>query len=179
MFALLSAAHGQAASTRATSPALDAPSINPQVVKAACSDALLREESRTRKISLLDVTVLPGATARTAGCMMNVLVQERERSSSELRYKATYAGVLELDTGHVTIARFDEPAAKEAALSTLAGMFIELRVVSASKDKMTYQGVVNGQSCTVVVGTSDQLEPRRWLVSEVNCKGKKSRNEKL
>ncbi|CAJ4324173.1 Uncharacterised protein [Burkholderia pseudomallei] len=81
-----------------------------------------------------------------------------------------YSVRLDLATGNTSVARIDEDAAKQVALTALASTFINMKPTALSSDDITFTSTVSGKKCVVEVTTQTSDEPKRWLVKKLDCK---------
>ncbi|TDB45325.1 hypothetical protein C5468_21345 [Photorhabdus luminescens subsp. mexicana] len=153
---------------------LTAKDVNPGLVRSACIQAVRHEESPTKRIEVLDASVVPTKDEHSAFCVVSAKVMEGmglyASSGSYTTTDVRYSGKLNLETGNVELARIDEDAAKQVALNALAAMFINLKPAAMAENKIAYTASIAGKKCLVEVANDASPEPKRWLVTKLDCK---------
>lgn len=147
--------------------------INPDLIRAACMEAVQREGTPIKQIQLLSVSVVPTKDERGAACVVSGRMMEGPGVSGSGIVTATevlYSGWVNVETGKVDLARIDEDAANQAALNELAAMFIKIKPTAITPDKITYTALIAGKKCVIEVKNDMPPYPKRWLVTKLDCK---------
>ncbi len=152
-------------------PPLTARTVNPDLVRGVCVQAVQREETATKRIEVLNASVVHTKDERSAACVVSAKVMEGVRAYGPIQItEVRYSGKVNLETGKVDLARIDEEAGKQVALNALAAMFIDLKPTSMAQDKMTYKALIAGKKCVIEVANDTSPDPKRWLVTKLDCK---------
>ncbi|BBA45493.1 TPA: hypothetical protein ACK3Q6_006966 [Burkholderia cepacia] len=155
-------------------PKLTTKTVNPDLIREACIQAIKRDESAFKRIDVTHIAETTDSSGSAATCLVDARIFEGSGVAATLGTITTSAAQfsvrVDLSTGEANVARVDEAAAREAAQVALASMFIAMKAVSTSPDKVTYSSTIAGKKCMVDVTTQGSGEPKRWLVGRIDCK---------
>lgn len=155
-------------------PKLTTKTVNPDLIREACIQAIKRDESAFKRIDVTHIAEKTDSSGTAATCMVDARVFEgfgvAATHGTITTSTAQFSVRVDLSTGEANVARVDEAAAREAAQVVLASMFIDMKTVSTSPDKVTYASTIAGKKCMVDVTTQGSGEPKRWLVGRIDCK---------
>ncbi|MDN7577408.1 hypothetical protein QZM25_32865 [Burkholderia contaminans] len=155
-------------------PKLTTKTVNPDLIREACIRAIKREETAFKRIDVTGISESTGSSDSVATCSIDANVFEGSGVAATrgtiTTSTAKFSVRVDLSTSETTVAHVDEAAARQAAQLALASMFIDTKAVSTSPDKVTYASTIAGKKCTVDVTTQGSGEPKRWLVSRIDCK---------
>lgn len=153
---------------------LTAKTVNPDLIREACIGAIKREETAFKRLDVTGVSESIGSSDSVATCSVDAILFEGSGVAATrgtiTTSKVTFSVRVDVATGETSVARVDEAAARQAAQITLASMFIDMKAVSTSPDKVTYSATIADKKCMVDVTTQGSGEPKRWLVGRIECK---------
>jgi hypothetical protein len=150
------------------------PTVQPEVLRAVCAQAVKREDSKTRRTVVSEVWPTTYSDT-TVSCVVggNLIEGSGLRDGpgyltvSSVRYRVQ----VDLLTQKADIVRVDEAGAKQVALATLADKLIRLKTTSVTSRSTTYSADVAGKKCTVEVGEeSTDGGPATWVAKSVKCR---------
>lgn len=155
-------------------PRLATKTVNPDLIREACLRAIKRDETAFKRIDVTHIAEAIDSSGSMATCSVDARVFEgfgvAATHGTITTSMAQFSVRVDLSTGAASVARVDEAAARQAAQMALASMFIDMKAVSTSPDKVTYASTIAGKKCVVDVTTQGSGEPKRWLVGRIDCK---------
>ncbi|WP_334043632.1 hypothetical protein [Burkholderia ambifaria] len=164
-----------AQSTDLPSIAAAAHPVNPDLISAACTQAVMREQTPVKRIDIRKLSIAKGMTDSTATCLIGAAIREGSGVASQsgivTMNDVQYSVRVDLRTGDTVLARVDTEQAAKAARDALAAMFIELRPIALSTDAASYSANVAGQKCKIEVAKEKSTEPQQWLTKKIECAG--------
>ncbi|MBR8426235.1 hypothetical protein [Burkholderia cenocepacia] len=168
------------AAASATAQSTDLPSIagarpSQDLIVAACTQAVMREQTPLKRIDVRKVSIAKGKTDSIATCLISAAILEGSVAGSHSGTVTTnevqYSVGVDLRTGDTTLARVDAGQAEKAARDALATMFIDLRPIALSPDTASYSAIIAGRKCKIDVAKERAVEPQQWLTKKIECAG--------
>lgn len=147
--------------------------VNPELVRAACLQALAPSSGPAQSLRPDRITLTAGAGDTTAACLVDAHLVERVRRSdpwSPTRVtEAQFNVSVDLRDGSTRVVRVDEAAARQVALAVLASTIIEPRPVSMTEHRIVYRATVKGKACTVTLTNEGEHEVSAWQAKDLDC----------
>jgi len=105
----------------------------------------------------------PVSTNEAADWLLEVYMDLKRESSAESQRIGINA-LRGLDKPPV-----EEEAARQVAEKAVALMFIDLKLTSMTQETASFEAAVAGKKCDIDLANNVSPEPKRWLVTRLNC----------
>lgn len=143
--------------------------VNPDLLKAACLQAVERNGTSTKQIQVFGVSLARTKDERVAACVISAKVMESQDGYTVGPTEVRYSGTVNIETGKVEVVRIDDGVAKQVALDALATKFIDIKPTEMTSDKITYTALVAGNKCAIELEKDTLSDLKRWLLTKLDC----------
>lgn len=156
----------------------DAYNTSTEAMAAVCRQALAREIAPPNELQVETLRASP-VNENTFSCVVDG-IQSDVTPEGRAAFRSTsqrmqYIVTVDIRSGKTTVAKGDLSRAMEVVEISLAKMFFNMTLVSAEPDRARYKAELIGQKkvCYVTAGKGKGPDPSAWLITDINCDGKK------
>lgn len=136
-----------------------------------CLRAVRAEKTLIKSIDVKSATIkTPSAGSTTATCTVNAKVAEiLPGDSFRTNMFMKYEVAIDTKTKKAVVAPIGYDGALKTAQIAMAEKFMTVSPTSGSKDKYSFNAIVDGHSCVVNVDASKDGDESFWAASEITC----------